>query len=98
MPYVAGESLRARLNRERQLPVEEAIRIASQVASALHYAHRHEVIHRDLKPENILMQEGQPLVADFGIALAASHARSEEHTSELQSPCNLVCRLLLEKK
>jgi len=80
MPYVAGESLRARLNRERQLPVEEAIRIASQVASALHYAHRHEVIHRDLKPENILMQEGQPLVADFGIALAASHAAGDRIT------------------
>jgi Tol biopolymer transport system component len=80
MPYVAGESLRARLNRERQLPVEEAVRIASQVASALHYAHRHGVIHRDLKPENILMHEGQPLVADFGIALAASNAAGDRIT------------------
>jgi serine/threonine-protein kinase len=74
MPYVAGESLRARLDRERQLPVAEAVRIASSVASALHYAHRNGVIHRDLKPENILMHEGQPLVADFGIALAVSKA------------------------
>ncbi len=74
MPYIAGESLRARLKRETQLPIDEAIRIASAVASALDYAHRQGVIHRDLKPENILLHEGQPLVADFGIALAASHA------------------------
>ena len=74
MPYIAGESLRARIARETQLPVDEAIRIASAVASALDYAHRQGVIHRDLKPENILLHEGQPLVADFGIALAASHA------------------------
>ena len=74
MPYVEGESLRARLDREKQLPVDEAIRIASAVASALDYAHRHEVIHRDLKPENILLHDGQPLVADFGIALAVSKA------------------------
>src|SRR5205807_134158 len=74
MPYVQGESLRARLEREKQLPVDEAIRIATAVASALDYAHRHGVIHRDLKPENILMHEGQPLVADFGIALAVSNA------------------------
>jgi len=74
MPYVEGESLRDRLERERQLPVEEAVRIAAAVASALDYAHRHGVIHRDLKPENILLHEGQPLVADFGIALAVSAA------------------------
>ncbi len=80
MPYVAGESLRSRLDRERQLPVEEAIRIASAVASALDYAHRHGVIHRDLKPENILMHEGQPLVADFGIALAAANAAGDRLT------------------
>ena len=72
MPYVEGESLRDRLTRERQLPVEEAIRIASEVAGALDYAHRHGVVHRDIKPENILLHEGQALVADFGIALAAS--------------------------
>ena len=74
MPYVEGESLRARLNREKQLPVDEAIHIATSVASALDYAHRHGVIHRDLKPENILLHEGQPVVADFGIALAVSNA------------------------
>ena len=80
MPYVEGESLRARLDRERQLPVEEAIRIATAVAGALDYAHRQGVIHRDLKPENILLQDGQPVVADFGIALAVSHAGGERVT------------------
>jgi serine/threonine-protein kinase len=74
MPYVEGESLRARLHREKQLPVDEAVRLATAIANALDYAHRHGVIHRDLKPENILLQEGQPLVADFGIALAVSNA------------------------
>ncbi len=74
MPYVDGESLRVRLDREKQLPVEEAVRIAVSIASALDYAHRQGVIHRDLKPENILLHEGQPLVADFGIALAVSKA------------------------
>jgi serine/threonine-protein kinase len=70
MPYVEGESLRDRLTRERQLPIGEAVRLTSQVASALDYAHRRGVLHRDIKPENILIQEGQALVADFGIALA----------------------------
>ncbi|MEX2283401.1 MAG: protein kinase [Gemmatimonadota bacterium] len=74
MPYVEGESLRARLDREKQLPVEEAVRIAVAIAGALDYAHRHKVVHRDLKPENILLHEGQPLIADFGIALAVSNA------------------------
>ena len=74
MPFVEGESLRARLDREKQLPIDEAIRIAVAVANALDYAHSHHVIHRDLKPENILMQAGQPVVADFGIALAVSKA------------------------
>ena len=74
MPYIEGESLRALLSREKQLPVDEAVSIAVAVASALDYAHRHGVIHRDLKPENILMHDGQPLVADFGIALAVSNA------------------------
>ena len=74
MPYVEGESLRARLVREVQLPVDEALHIAIAVASALDYAHQHGVIHRDLKPENILLQSGQPVVADFGIALAVSNA------------------------
>ena len=74
MPYVEGETLRARLEREKQLPVDEAIRIASAIAGALGYAHRHNIVHRDLKPENILLLEGQPLLADFGIALAVSNA------------------------
>jgi serine/threonine-protein kinase len=74
MPFIEGESLRDRLNREKQLPVADAVRIATEVASALDYAHRHNVIHRDIKPENILLHDGRALVADFGIALAASKA------------------------
>jgi len=74
MPYVEGESLRARLEREKQLPIDEAIRISVAIANALDYAHSHGVIHRDLKPENILLQAGQPVIADFGIALAVSKA------------------------
>ena len=74
MPYVTGETVRDRITREQQLPVADAVRIASEVASALDYAHRHNVIHRDIKPENILLHDGSALVADFGIALAASKA------------------------
>src|SRR5882757_7010427 len=74
MPFIEGESLRDRLRREKQLPVEDAVRIATEVASALDYAHRHGVVHRDIKPENILLHDGRALVADFGIALAASKA------------------------
>ena len=74
MPYIAGQSLRDRIEREKQLPVADTLRIARGVASALDHAHRHGVIHRDLKPENILLHEGEPLVADFGIALAISRA------------------------
>jgi serine/threonine-protein kinase len=80
MPFVEGETLRDRLNREKQLPVPDAIRIASEVASALDYAHRHGVVHRDIKPENILLHDGQALVADFGIALAASKASGARMT------------------
>ena len=80
MPYVDGESLRARLEREHQLPIDEAIRIAVAVADALSYAHDRGVIHRDLKPENILLQHGQPIVADFGIALAVSKAGGQRVT------------------
>jgi tRNA A-37 threonylcarbamoyl transferase component Bud32 len=80
MPYVEGESLRTRLNRERQLPVDEAVRIAVGVASGLDYAHRRGVVHRDLKPENILLHDGQPMIADFGIALALSKASSDRVT------------------
>jgi serine/threonine-protein kinase len=74
MPYVEGETLRDRLDREGQLGVEEAVRIAREVADALDYAHRAGVIHRDIKPANILLHDGRPVVADFGIALAISAA------------------------
>jgi tetratricopeptide (TPR) repeat protein len=74
MPYVEGETLRARLERERQLPIDEAVRFVAAIAGALDFAHERGVIHRDLKPENILLQAGQPVVADFGIALAVSNA------------------------
>ena len=80
MPFVEGETLRSRLAREGQLPVDDAVRIAGDVASALDYAHRHGVVHRDIKPENILLQDGKALVADFGIALALSTAGGERLT------------------
>ena len=67
MPSMEGRSLRERLDRERQLSLAESLRIAREVASALDYAHRHNVIHRDIKPENILLHEGAAMVADFGI-------------------------------
>jgi len=72
MPNMEGQSLRDRLTRERLLPIDEALRITCEIASALDYAHRHGVIHRDIKPENILLHEGAALVADFGIGKAAS--------------------------
>jgi Tol biopolymer transport system component len=74
MPYVDGESLRDRLDRERQLPVDEAVRIAVALAGALDHAHNRGVIHRDIKPANVLLQDGQPVMADFGIALAVGAA------------------------
>ncbi|MGD2069949.1 MAG: protein kinase [Gemmatimonadota bacterium] len=74
MPYIDGESLRDRLDREKQLPVDEAVRITKDVAEALHAAHDEGVVHRDIKPANILLSRGRPLVTDFGIALAVSAA------------------------
>ena len=74
MPYVEGDTLRDRLNRDRQLPVDEAVRIATDLAEALDYAHRQKVVHRDIKPANILLHEGRPVIADFGIALAVGAA------------------------
>ncbi len=74
MPYIEGETLRARLDRERQLPVDETLRLVTLMAGALDYAHARGVVHRDLKPENILLQAGQPVIADFGIALAVAQA------------------------
>jgi serine/threonine-protein kinase len=89
MPYVEGESLRAKLDREKQLSIDEAVGITGSVANALDYAHRQGVIHRDIKPANILLHEGQPLVADFGIALAvgaAGAARITETGLSLGTP------------
>jgi len=80
MPYVDGESLRERLNRERQLPVADAVRIATEVADALAYAHSRGVVHRDIKPENILLQAGHALVSDFGIARAVGEAGGDRLT------------------
>jgi TolB-like protein len=81
MPFIEGESLRDRLGRDKQLPVDTALRIAAQAADALEYAHRHGVIHRDIKPENILLSGGHALVADFGIARALSSAPDDQLTS-----------------
>ena len=81
VPYVRGESLRAKLDREKQLPLDEALRITAQVASALDYAHRQGVIHRDVKPENILLHEGEAMVADFGIALAVLEGADDRLTA-----------------
>jgi hypothetical protein len=74
LPYVRGESLRHRLDREHRLSIEDALKITRQIASALDYAHREGLVHRDIKPENILLQEGEALLADFGIALAVKEA------------------------
>ena len=80
MPLVEGESLRSRLDRERQLPLADALQIAREAADALSYAHRHNVVHRDIKPENILLSSGHALVADFGIARAITAAGGERLT------------------
>jgi len=80
MPFIEGESLRDRLSREKQLPLDAALRIARETADALDYAHRHDVIHRDIKPENILLSEGHALVADFGIGKALTQASDQKLT------------------
>src|SRR5438876_94327 len=82
MPYVEGESLRDRLAREKQLPQEDALRIATEVAGALAYAHSHGVVHRDVKPENIMLSGGTAVVTDFGIARAVSAAGAGRHLTE----------------
>src|SRR3970040_2019830 len=74
MPFVEGESLRDRLAREKQLPVEDAVKLGRDIAAALDYAHRHGVVHRDIKPENVMLHEGEAIVTDFGIAKAVSAA------------------------
>ena len=81
MPYIEGESLRDRLRREPQLPLDEALGIACEVADALTHAHKHELIHRDIKPENILLEGGHALVADFGIARAVGGAATTQLTT-----------------
>ncbi|MEP7325795.1 MAG: protein kinase [Gemmatimonadota bacterium] len=80
MPFVPGESLRARIQRERQLPIEDALRIGTEVAGALGYAHSHDIVHRDIKPENILFLGGHAVVVDFGIGRAITAAESENIT------------------
>ncbi|PYP69691.1 MAG: serine/threonine protein kinase, partial [Gemmatimonadetes bacterium] len=80
MPYVEGESLRDRLGREKQLPLDDALQIAREVADALSYAHSHDVIHRDVKPENVLLEAGHAVVSDFGIARAITAAGTEKLT------------------
>src|SRR5216684_3480808 len=80
MPYVAGESLRDRLDSEKQLPLDDALQITREVADALQYAHSHDVVHRDIKPENILLESGHAVVADFGIARAITAAAGERVT------------------
>ena len=82
MPFIEGETLRDRLEREGQLPVREAVRIACEVADALDYAHRHGVVHRDVKPENVLLHDNRVLVADFGIALALARSTADPRLTE----------------
>src|SRR3989441_8897246 len=86
MPYVEGESLRQRLEREGQLPLDEALSLTRAIASALDFAHARGVIHRDIKPENIMLHQGEPMVADFGIALAVSSAGRDPAAGAGRSP------------
>ena len=82
MPFIDGETLRDRLDREGQLPVNEAVRIAREVAEALDYAHRHGVVHRDIKPANVLLHDGRAIVADFGIALAVARSVADPRLTD----------------
>jgi serine/threonine-protein kinase len=81
MPFVEGETLQSRLEEEKQLPLEDALRITREIADALDYAHRQGVIHRDVKPANIMLEEGHAVLADFGVARAVSEARDDRITS-----------------
>ena len=87
MPFIDGETLRSKLDRETQLGIDEAVKITVAVADALDYAHRHGVIHRDIKPENILLHDGRPMVADFGIALALSATATVIRTASSMPSC-----------
>jgi serine/threonine-protein kinase len=80
MPFIAGEALRDRLRRDKQLPIADSVRILCEVASALSYAHKQGVIHRDIKPENILLQDGHAILADFGIAAALTLPGETPHS------------------
>src|SRR6185295_12777423 len=80
MPFVEGESLRQRLARESQLPIDTAVQITREVGSALQYAHEHGVIHRDIKPDNIMLTGGHAVVMDFGIARALQAAGAAQLT------------------
>ena len=80
VPYIDGETLRARMTREPQMPVDDVLRIVGLLTAAPDYAHAHGVVHRDLKPDNILLQAGQPIIADFGIALAIAQMGAERVT------------------
>jgi serine/threonine-protein kinase len=86
MPHIEGESLRERIDREKQLGVDDALAITQKVAGALDYAHRHGVVHRDIKPGNILLSRGRPIVADFGIALAVGAAAGSRLTKTFAQP------------
>src|SRR5262245_56400257 len=87
MPYLEGESLRVRLKRDTQLPLADALRITTEIAAGLGYAHRHGVVHRDIKPDNVLFQDGQAVLADFGISLPKSE--DDSHTRLTQSGVSL---------
>ena len=80
MPHITGESLKDKLDREKQLGIDESLTIAKAVASALHYAHRHQVVHRDIKPDNVMLSDGLAVVADFGIARAVENAGEDRLT------------------
>jgi eukaryotic-like serine/threonine-protein kinase len=90
MPYIEGESLWRRLQRERRLEIGDAVRIAGEIGEALEFAHRHEILHRDIKPENILLQAGHAVVADFGVARALCDAATGEKPGERLTEQGLV--------
>jgi serine/threonine-protein kinase len=92
LPYAKGESLRSRLTKEKQLPVEDAIQITREIAGALAYAHREGVIHRDVKPANIMLEEGHAVLADFGVAHAVAEAKDERLTRTGTSLGTLAAR------
>ena len=97
MPFVEGETLRAKLDREKQFAIDDAVELTRAICGALDYAHRQGVIHRDIKPENILLVEGQPQVADFGIALAVSQAGGTRLTEAVKAAVPKVVARVVEE-